>query len=569
MYAIQQAKQEIIRSIKGAFGKQFTPSIDDIETPPDIAMGDFAFPCFQPAKGLDRNPAELAREIAAKIGPKGMIKKIDAKGPYVNFFLDPNVYGIQVMKEITIAGDKYGRSTIGTGKRVMVEFANLNTHKEVHIGHVRNMALGQATSNLLATVGYHVIPVAYINDLGNNVARCLWAYKKYHDGEKPAKGKENDFLGDIYVEATKKLEENEQGIKEVSEIQNQLESGQGKWVKLWKSTNKWSLDGLKSIFDHFGLRLDQIFLESDLLKRTKKIVQKLIKKGLVVESQGAWVVDLEAEGLGINLLVKSDGTHLYNAKDLALAEVKQKKYNPDLSVYVVDMRQKLVMSQLYATLKKMGSPKQYHHLSYGFVSLPEGAISSREGTIIKYDQFIEQLFGEAEKETRERHQDWKVKHLKEVSAAVGMSALKFFMLRTSPNKDIVFSVDEALAFDGFSGPYLMYTNARAASLLKKNQDKLNVENIKFSEQEVENNLIKALSMYPEVLNQAAKEFDISELAQYLFDLGQAFSTFYATVSVLQEKDEKVRQARLHLVSAVKQVIQNGLGVLGIDTVEEM
>ena len=568
MYVLQTAKQDALKILKAALGKAYTPNINDLETPPDARMGNIAFPCFVIANGMKKNPNELATEIAAKVATSGIITKVESRGAYVNFWIDSAKMSERVLKEVSTAKDRYGYSTQGKGKKVLVEYANLNTHKEVHIGHVRNMALGQSVVNILNASGYDVVPHAYINDLGNAVARCLWGYKKFDPEGKPEKGEENAFFGDVYAKATKAIEENEEAREEVSEIQRQLEEGKGEWAKLWKMTNKWSLDGLKNVFDDFGLKLEKIYLESGILNRSKKIVKKLIKKGLAVHSEGAWVVRLEEQDLGVSILVKSDGTHLYNAKDLGLAEKKEQDYHPDRSVYVVDSRQKQVMSQLFATLKLMGFKKELQHLSYGHVSLPDGAMSSRKGTIVRYKDFMDELVGHANDETKTRHEDWKDERVSSVAKKISYGAIKFFMLRSDPDKDIVFDVKESLSFEGFSGPYLLYTIARCNSLLSKSGDKSVVKEIKLTSKEARA-VVRLLADYPEIVAKTANDYQVSRLAQYLFELSQAFSTFYAQVPVNSEEDEILRRSRLGLVRAVEQTIKNGIKLLGMDSVEEM
>jgi len=227
MYLLQTAKQDALKLLKAALGKAYTPNVDDLEVPPDTTMGDIAFPCFVIGKGLKRNPAELATEIAAKVAPKGLVVKLEAKGPYVNFWIDAGKMAERVLKEVATAKERYGYSVSGKKKRVLVEYANLNTHKEVHVGHIRNMALGQAAANILRAAGFSVVPHAYINDLGNAVARCLWGYRKFHADEKPEKGEENAFFGEVYAKATSAMEDDLAAREEISVIQRELEEGKG------------------------------------------------------------------------------------------------------------------------------------------------------------------------------------------------------------------------------------------------------------------------------------------------------------------------------------------------------
>ncbi|MBI2485330.1 arginine--tRNA ligase [Candidatus Uhrbacteria bacterium] len=568
MYALQSAKQEVLQALKGALGKGASPHIADLESPRSPDFGDVSFPCFTLSKILKRSPVELATEIAAKIGAKGFIAKAEAKGPYVNFWLSHEALAARVLKEIKTAKDKYGHSTHGAGKRVLVEYANLNTHKEVHVGHLRNLSLGAAVVEILAAAGYEAIPVSYINDLGNNVARCLWGYKKFYPDKKIEPATVNTFLGEVYTKATRALEEDEAARVEVSVVQRELEEGKGEWAKLWKQTNKASLAGLKVAFKDYGLRLEKIYLESQNLKETKRIVQDLIKKGIAVHSEGAWVVRLEDEGLGVSILVKTDGTHLYNAKDLALAARKERDYHPDRSVIVLDVRQSLPMQQLFATLRLMGFQKEFIHLSFGHVSLPEGAMSSRKGNFIRYEDVMRQMIDLATVETRTRHTNWKDKKINSVARKLAYGAVKFSMLRVDPDKPVVFDMKEALSFDGYHAPYLFYTLARCRGILDKQSKKMDhLSHVPKSSAEEE--LVRLLAHYPEVILEVAMDYQISRLTQFLFTLGQAFSRWYAEAPILAEEDLKLRARRLSVVEAVSQVMKNGVHLLGMEPLEEM
>jgi len=531
-------------------------------------MGDLAFPCFALAKGLKRNPAELATEIAAKIEPNGFVKSASAAGPYVNFTLNDAAFGNAVFEEIKSSGDAYGRSVSGAGKKILIEFANPNTHKDIHVGHLRNFFVGQAVINLLKAQGGEVIPVSYINDLGANVAKCLWAIKNKAPEEKVAKEDRMEFLGRMYVEAVK-AEENDPAVKEsISAIQRDLEDLRGPYVKSWKKTQKWSVDAIRQVFKELGLTIDRIYFESELIGDTKRIVEELIKKGIAVHSEGAWIVNLEDEKLGVNLLVKSDGTLLYNAKDLALARRKEADYHPDRSLYVIDARQSLAMKQLFATLKRMGFHEELVHVGYEFVTLKEGAMSSRKGNIVRYAEFREAAIAAALEETKARHADWSEKKLAATARTVAFAAFRFGMLKQDVDKQITFDMKEAVAFDGFTGPYLLYTLARANSLLKKAGRSKPSRDAAPLSQSADHRLILALAKYPEAVFEAATELRPNVLAQYLFDLGKAFAAFYDAAPILSA-EPKERAARLSLVDATRQVLENGLALLGIDTVKEM
>ena len=569
MYIRQQAQQQILQELKKAVGKEFTPTVADLSTPPDQKLGDFSFPCFTLAKGLRQNPSELANEIAAKIGPKGFIRSIAAAGPYVNFFLEDGVFGGAVLEEIASKGAAYGFSKAGEGKRIMVEFAQPNTHKDIHIGHLRNFFVGQELVDVLKAIGYEVIPATYINDLGAHVATCLWGIQHLHAGETPTKSERIPFLGKAYADATKAAEEDSSVKAEISAIYQDLEQLRGPLVSLWKKTREWSLAFMRSVFKEAGLTLDVWYYESDLVDRTKKLIEELIRNGIAIHSEGAWIVDLESEGLGVNLLVKTNGTLLYNAKDLALAIRKNEDYEPMRSLYVIDARQSLAMRQLFATLKKMGFQKELAHISYEFVTLKDGAMSSRKGNIVRYEALRDQMIAGAREETKDRHPDWEEKKLEKAARALAFAAIRFGMLKQDLDKVITFDPEEALSFDGCTGPYLLYSFARIQSILKKGKKVKPIFSAKHLAAPVEHHLLSLLSQYPDVVFSVGSTYRLSALPQHLFEISKAFSEFYEISPVLQAKSTELIAERLGLVKSVAQVLENGLRLLGIQPIKEM
>ncbi|OGL95994.1 arginine--tRNA ligase [Candidatus Uhrbacteria bacterium RIFOXYB12_FULL_58_10] len=570
MHAIQQAKQQVLTELKKAVGKEFTPSIEDLSYPPDAKMGDLSFACFVLAKGLKRNPSEIATEIAAKIGPKGFVKSIVALGPYVNFTLDGAAFGDLVAREISEQAGAYGASSVGENKKIMVEYAQPNTHKEIHVGHLRNFMVGQTLVDVLRTNGYDVIPTSYINDLGANVARCVWAVRNVAGGVVPEGEDPMSFLQRMYVEATARGEADQKVKEEVSAIQRDLEDGKGPLLSTWKKTWKWSVAYIKSVFKELGLPIDVWYFESDLIGDAKRTIEDLIERGIVTSSQGAWIVDLESEGLGANLLVKSDGTLLYNAKDIVLALRKEEDYHPARSLYVIDARQSLAMQQLFATLKRMGFSKELQHVSYEFVTLKEGAMSSRKGNVIRYETFRDEMLAIAAKETASRHAEWDQKKVSKVARAVAFSAIRFGMLKQDLDRKIVFDPKEAMSFDGFTGPYLLYSFARMQSILKKAKGTKKGKEARkaIAMLPVERRLLLALAKYPEIVFTAGQTLRLSPVPQYLFELSKTFSEFYDQAPVLSAAPE-LAAFRLRLVVSTAQVLENGLNLLGIEPILEM
>lgn len=568
MYALAAAKKEIFTSLKKALGKKFPLTVDMLMDPPKPEYGDVSFPCFALAKGLGRNPAEIATELAAKIGLGKYVKEVKSAGPYVNFYFDERSFSAHVLSDVSKSKARYGKTTTGKGKKVLVEYANLNTHKEVHVGHLRNMALGLSTVRLLRMNGYEVTPVSYINDLGNNVARCLWGIEKFHAGEEPKDGERLNFLGKVYSEATNAIGDDPVKKAEVSDIQRQLENGEGEWLALWKKTHKWSMDGLKEVFAEFELELNKIYLEHELIDETHAIVKKLLTEGVAKVSEGAVIVDLEEQGTGINLLRKTDGTLLYNAKDLALAYKKEDDYQADRSIYVIDARQSLAMQQLAQTLKRMGFPRDVFHLSYDFVTLPEGAMSSRKGNIVPWSDLRDAMFSKLSAETVERHKDWSTRKVASNAKALTMASVKFAMLKNDPDKVLTFNMDEAMAHEGFSAPYILYTIARISTLLKK-ADILPEHHPELLTEAREIQLLRQLAKFPEVIQSAGANFAPSHIAQYAFELAQEFAGYYESVQILTDANHDRLSARLELCNAVRQTLTNAMSTLGITVVKEM
>lgn len=566
-YTWTRVQQEVLKALKAAIGKVHSPTIDELTTPPETSMGEVAYPCFALAKGLSRNPAEIATELAAKIGPKGMIANVTSSGPYVNFQLKLDLFASDVFKDIELSKDRYGHQNIGKGRRIMVEYANPNTHKDIHVGHVRNFVVGFLTIQLLRAVGYDVIAASYINDLGNNVAKCLWAMKALHEGERPEKGHEIEFLQKVYVEAGEAAEKDEAVREEISTIQRTLETGRGPWQKLWKESREWSIHALMAVFEEFHLPIDRQYYESDLIDDTKKIVRDLQEQGTAKLNDGAIIVDLSWEDLGVNLLVKSDGALLYNAKDLALAIRKSTDYALDRSLIVVDERQALAMRQLFATLKRMGVQIPYEHLSYNFVTLPEGAMSSRKGTIVRYESLRDRLRHVAADEAREKHADWSASRIEKAAYAVAHAALVYSMAKQDPKKDLTFSVEEAVAFEGNTGPYLLYTTSRISSLLSKAGVEPAMHDGVLGAPE--RALVLRLAQYPSVVAASAQHLTLSDVPNYAFDLAQAFSTYYNDVRIIDESKPAVSATRLALCHAVLITLGNALRMMGLEPIEEM
>lgn len=578
MNSLDKIKKNIADAINAAL-KQNVVKAADLVYPPKPEFGDLSLPCYSIAKLFNKSAVEMAEWLVGKIKANDAIAGIKVTGPFLNFTFNKARLAEGTIAEILKEKNKYGLNKSGKNKKVMVEFSNANTHKEYHVGHLRNISYGDAITKILAANGFKAMPVSYINDFGIHTAKTLWALEKFYKKEPLPKNK-GYFLGKVYVRACAELENNEAGKVEVIEIIKQIESRSGKKYKLWQKTRQWSIDGFAKIYKELAVKFDNIFYENEEINKGLDLVEKLYAEHFLIKSQGAIIADLEKYGLGVLVIIRSDGTALYPVADLALAEEKFKKYKIDKSIYVVDARQSLYFKQLFKVIELLGHKQEMKHLSYEFVKLPEGMMSSRSGNVITYDDLRFQSLKKAARETKKRHKDWSGKKINEISDKLVNGALKFEMIKVGADKIITFDIGQALRFDGYTAAYLQYTGARINSIIKKSKNpKYGSKNIfiikalKFgyyekSSELKEAALINKLAKYPEAVAMAGKNYAPDELAKYLFELGQQFNDYYHAVPVLKAKAE-ARVARLALIMAVKQVLQNGLGLLGIEALAEM
>jgi len=569
MTVFEKTKIEIVGLISKALGQTVEVQAANLAPPPNKAMGDLAYACFGVAKALKKSPVEAAKDIAAAIKPAGLVAEAVAAGPYVNFRLDRTAFSAAVISEILAAPDSFGAASAKKGEKIMIEYAQPNTHKEFHVGHLRNVCLGQAAVNLCRAAGFEVVPVSYMGDVGAHVAKCLWCLKKFHAGDKIPENR-GKYLGQIYAEATRRVDEDEKLKDEVAEVQRKLEAREPEWTKLWEETRKWSISEFEDIFKELGIELDRWYWESEVEEPGKKLVKELLKRGLAEEGErGAIIVNLEKYGLGIFLVLKSDGNSLYSTKELALAELKFGEYKGiGRSIHIVDSRQSLYFQQFFKTLELMGFDKlKTTHLAYEFVTLKEGAMSSRKGNIVAYEDFRDEMTARVAEETGKRRDDWDDKRIKEIAWTVAEGAMKFGMLKQDPDKPIVFDIESALSFDGFTGPYVQYAHARLSSILAK-AGGLPKEKVRGSADGPEHDVLAAVARFPETVSEAAERYKPSILAQYLFDLAQAANDYYRDVPVLSAADDE-RTHRLQVVEAIRVTLRRGLVLLGISAPVEM
>ena len=536
-----------------------------IEIPPLPELGDYAFPCFVLANELKKNPLEIADNLAKKIH-SSEFEKVEAKGPYLNFFINRNKLAEKTLKSILKEKDSYGSSKIGKGKTI-IEFPQPNTHKAFHIGHVRGTSLGESLSRIFEFQGVKVFRVNYSGDTGMHIAKWIWCYQRYHKNEKLKN--DESWIAEIYVDAIKRLSESENFQEEVEEINRKIESKEDKKInEIWRQTRKLSIDSWKKIYQQLNTGFDKHYFESEVESSGKEIAEDLLKKGIAKKSDGATIIDLQNFNLGIWVLLRKDGTVLYSAKDLALAKKKKKDFQADSYLVIVGDEQRLHFQQLIKTLELMGENKEknYNFLTYALVRLPTGKMSSRTGENILYSGFISELKNNLKNEIKKREKSISGKDLEKRSLKLAIASMKYPMLKQDSNKVIVFDKSEALSFEGNTGPYLLYTYARAKSILRKSENKgtksFKIESFSDSEK----NLMLNLGKFSEITQQAYQNLAPNLIANYSFQISQAFNEFYHSSQVIGSESENFR---ISLVRAFSQVLKNSLNLLGIEVLEKM
>lgn len=544
----------------------------DFVYPPQPEMGDICLPLFNLAKSRGQNLAACAQELVSDLSKKETLadffQSIKAVGPYLNFFFHSGALASGLIRDVEEFGQSFGRVDVGGGKKIMLEYSNVNTHKEYHVGHLRNLFYGDAVARIMNFNGYQIIPVSYINDFGIHTAKTLWNWQKHPEYANSVEPR-GQLLGECYSAAVKNIGEDELAKKEVTAVMQAIESRRGEIYQLWQETRSWSIAYFDDIYKHFGIKFDHIFYESEVIDEGLKIVEQFLTSGIFKKSQGAIIADLEAYSLGILPIIRSDGTALYPVADLALARHKFKKYDLQESVYVIDVRQGLYFQQLAKIFELAGDNFKITHLGYDFVTLKNGMMSSRSGNIITYNQIWAEAFSRAEKEVSSRHEDWSKEKIDQVAKNLAIAALKFEMVKVSADKVITFSVDEALRFEGFTAAYLQYTGARLASILRKAEiDTSMIADFSLLTHPKESALVLYLARFPEAVAKAGEQRDPSAVARYLFELAQTFNDYYHEVNILKA-EAPLAIARLGLLKSARQVLFNGFELLGFTYLEEM
>ena len=548
-------------------GLQGQLSVEDIEKaieiPPSDNLGDYAFPCFSLAKVLKKNPTQIASELKEKLTSLDGIR-VETTGGYLNFFIDKEQLAASTVN--LSSQEIFGRQN--KGQRVVMEFASPNTNKPLHLGHLRNMSIGDSISRILSFCGCGVTKTSINNDRGVHICKSMLAYQRKGGGATPQSRniKSDHFVGDYYVLFNNESKEDPSWSEDAQQMLLKWENGDPQILELWKTMNEWALNGFRETYKLFGISFDKEYYESDIYKNGKEIVQDGLDRGIFVRREdGAVFVDLEQEKLGDKVLLRPDGTSVYIVQDLYLALLKDKEFKYDRSFYVVGNEQDYHFNVLIAIFKKLGldAADKMKHLSYGMVELPEGKMKSREGTVVDADDLIKETASLAKQEVAARYQ-LSEEQINERSLKIALAAIKYQLLKVDIAKTMIFDPKKAISFEGDTGPYLLYSYARASSILRKAAKLETLVIPKLEQGEIK--LIKKIAFFPAAVNFAYERLSPSVIANYAFELAQCFNEFYHSHQVIGSETENFR---LHLTASFRSTLSKCLMLLGIETIEEM
>ena len=561
-------ESEIIQLLQQVVELSYEEISELLDIPPDKRFGDISFPCFKLSKMYKKRPQAIAKELeeTIKIHDDSIVREIEAMDAFLNFFFDVSKLTERTLKKIWSEKEKYGYREKNQ-RTVVIEFPSPNTNKQLHLGHLRNMALGESTSRIFESQGFKVVRANLLNDRGIHICKSMLAYKKWGESREPDK-KEDHFVGDFYVLFSKKVKENPQIEDEAQELLKLWEAKDSETIALWKKMTNWANNGFNETFKKFGISFDKIYRESDLWEKGKEIILKGLENKLFYKDEvGKVVVDL-GEQLGTKVLLRADGTSVYITQDIFLAQKKFDDFNYSKSIYVIGSEQNYHLQVLFKILKilKFEFADGCYHLSHGMIFLPEGKMKSREGTVVDADDIIDKLTDMARTEILSRR-EISESEINDTAENIAMAALKYFLLKFAASKDFVFNPEESISLYGKTGPYIQYSFVRANRIIQKIDKTPSLEvNFSLLNNPEEISLIKLLKDFPDILEQASSSYSPHLLAEYAHQLASAFNLFYEKHRVIGESDEDIQNSRLLLVECFRNVIKNCLYMFGINTV---
>lgn len=546
-----------------------------IEIPQDQSMGDYAFPCFRLAKTMRKAPNLIAAELAEKLQGEKLFSEVSPVNAYVNMFVSREEMMKSTVSEVLEEKENFGRSDIGGNKKVIVEFSSPNIAKPFHIGHIRSTVIGNSLSKIYDALGYDVFKINHLGDYGTQFGKMICAYRRWGNREDVINSPIKTLLG-YYTKFHVEVEEHPELEDEARAIFTKLEQGSKEEVELWQWFREESLKEFQRVYDMLGIEFDSYNGESFYSDKMPRFEKELSDKGLLQESNGAQVVDLEEYKLGTALIKKSDGSSLYITRDIAAAVYRKENYDFYKNIYVVATQQNLHFQQLFKILELMGYDwaNQCVHVPFGMVRLEEGTMSTRHGRVV----FLEDVLNGAIENTREiiEEKNPNIENLEEITSQVGIGAVVFNELSNNRIKDYTFKWDQILNFDGETGPYVQYTHARCASLLRKAgedivakaQDPKNVDFALLAKSDSAYELTKLIYAFPGVVEQAGEKYEPSIITRHIIDIAQCFNKFYHDEHIIVD-DEVEKISKIALVIATKRVIATGIGLLGMKAPERM
>ncbi len=537
-----------------------------VTAPKDSAMGDLCIPCFKLAKEMKKSPTVIADEIAKSVDKGDMIEQVTAVAGFVNFRFDNVKFAKQVLADVLANGDGYGKSNEGNGKTICIDYSSVNIAKPFHMGHLLNTALGGAIYRIYTALGYNVVGINHLGDWGTQFGKLIVAYKLW--------GNKNEIdergvraLVEIYVKFHKEEEKDPSLGDEARAWFKAIENGNSEALELFEYFKEITLKEVNRIYERLHIKFDSYAGESFYNDKMQPVLDELTEKGLLQESEGAKVVKFK-DDMPPCLLQRSDGATLYATRDMAAAFYRKNTYDFDKCLYVVAYQQNLHFQQIFRVLEMMGCEwsKDMVHVAHGMVSLESGAMSTREGNVVFLEDVLNSVVAKAKQVIEEKNPDLEDKD--KIAEQIGVGATLFGVLYNSRIKDMVFSFDKVLNFEGETGPYVQYTYARCNSLFDKCGDigqEIDYAGLDNSSSKA---IVALLDKYPQILQESAKKYEPSVVTRYAIDLAQAFNKFYFECKINTERDG-IKNARLLLTKAVRQVLGNALALLGIETPQKM
>ncbi len=602
MSIVAQIKAAAAKAINHLYGVAMEPSAILVNATKPEFEGDYTVVLFAFVKQLKKSPDALGSELGGYLTSHhaGLFASFNVIKGFLNLVVT-DAYWLDFVEQASNNGT-YG-DHICNGRKVMVEYSSPNTNKPLHLGHLRNNFLGWSTAAILRANGNDIVKTCIVNDRGIHICKSMIAWQLFANGATPASThtKGDHFVGDYYVQFNDELKRQIETLKaeglapELAEKEAPImkatqqmlvdwEAGKPEVMELWRTMNSWVYEGFDATYKTIGSDFDKVYYESNTYLLGKDIVQKGLTKNVFYKKEdGSVWIDLTADGLDEKVVMRKDGTSVYITQDIGLAEQRYNEYHANESIYVIGDEQNYHMKVLKLICQKLGLPSAdgIYHLSYGMVELPTGKMKSREGTVVDADDLVEEMVKVAKETTLKKLEETgKIKEfeageLEQLYKTIGLGGLKFFLLRVDPKKKMIFNPEESIDIHGFTGPFVQYTHARIKSILRKVGEGLRAEGEGLRAEgestllKLEKDLSVQLELFPTVIDEAATEHDPSKIAIYVFNLAQAFNSFYSQHSIANAESEEKKTLRLQLANLTAQVIKKGMGLLGIEVPERM